>query len=272
MPIADIMTADPVVIAEDEPLEEAMRLMDQHNIRHLPVVQATDKQHVLGILTEQILLEETGWLPRRIGELLGNQAGPVGKFMYGPIETVSADDPIERLSQQILARGMGCQVVLRDDQLVGVVTDIDVMSSYLDAMAAEDGGQSPALGDLMTCPPIVISRKVMVEDAAAVLTLKGIRHLPIVDGERLCGILSDRDLRHAAGSGGVEGEAVEEYMSTDPIHIGVDASLPDAVALMVNHKIGALPVIDAEQHPVGILTVSDVFSTCYDSLLKAATR
>ena len=97
---------------------------------------------------------------------------------------------------------------------------------------------------------------------------RGIRHLPVLDGDRLVGIVSDRDLKRAMASPATSLEAhelnylldrlrVEEFMTRKVITIGRMFPIEAAASLMVREKIGALPVTD-DARLVGLVTETDV--------------
>jgi acetoin utilization protein AcuB len=90
--------------------------------------------------------------------------------------------------------------------------------------------------------------------AAQIMHERRFRHLPVVHNEQLVGIVSDRDID------GREDCAVADVMHHDVITVTPDAPIEVAAALMLDNKIGALPVV-AEGSPalVGIVTQSDLF-------------
>ena len=97
---------------------------------------------------------------------------------------------------------------------------------------------------------------------------RGIRHLPVLDGERLVGIVSDRDLKRAMASPATSLEThelrylldhvlVREIMTGGVITVRPTAPIEEAARLMVLEKIGALPVTEGERL-IGILTETDL--------------
>jgi len=100
-----------------------------------------------------------------------------------------------------------------------------------------------------------------------IMTLKRIRHLPVLDNEALVGLVTQRDLFRAGLSSILEfrkhatkewlGQIhVREVMVQDLVTISPDSPVEDAVALMIDHKIGCLPVV-SEGKLVGLLSETD---------------
>ena len=101
-----------------------------------------------------------------------------------------------------------------------------------------------------------------------IMRLGRIRHLPVVDGGRLAGIISERDLFRSslAQALGYGGQASRDLMKTLRIKdimvkevttISPDAKLCEAVRLMMDKKIGCLPVVEGD-HLVGLITETDI--------------
>ncbi len=124
------------------------------------------------------------------------------------------------------------------------------------------------VSDFMTSPATIISQDACLLDAALVLRSTGISHLPIVDGDRLVGILTDRDIQRCAPSL-LEKITQEEYnavfqrtplarvMVRNPLSVSPEMPLRDAAALLHQHKFGCLPVVE-DHRLVGIITISDM--------------
>jgi acetoin utilization protein AcuB len=86
-----------------------------------------------------------------------------------------------------------------------------------------------------------------------------IHHLPVVDGERVVGIVAERDLLLAAANFGSAEVPVAEIMQGPPVCVADDAELKQAARLLVVKHIGSLPVLDARNVLVGIITETDIF-------------
>jgi acetoin utilization protein AcuB len=119
----------------------------------------------------------------------------------------------------------------------------------------------------MTPFPTTVSPTTSLAAARRMVVVKGIRHLPVCEGERLVGIVSDRDLRMVLPSPApglsvwalrlLECVQVDAVMTRWVITIAADAPIFEAVQLMLTHRIGALPVT-AEGRLVGIISATDL--------------
>jgi len=122
----------------------------------------------------------------------------------------------------------------------------------------------------MSQPPVVVSWDAPVLEAAALMESRDIRRLPVVnERNRVIGIISLGDVREATSVYAIANPyapeqdeivlAVDEVMSMPVYTVKPDDDLLTAVRLMLEHKIGGVPVVDAEEHPVGMVTESDIF-------------
>lgn len=140
---------------------------------------------------------------------------------------------------------------------------------------------SSALGrievqQLMTPVVKTLQRNDQLAIADDVMREQRIRHLPVLDEDGLvCGVVSQRDLFRGAlakalGYGQTAQQKmhsmllVKEVMSTTVVTIGPHEPLANAARLMLEHKVGCLPVLDGEKL-VGILTESDFVKLVLDA-------
>lgn len=116
--------------------------------------------------------------------------------------------------------------------------------------------------DIMTDHTVVVAPDASLCHAHALMLRHGFRHLPVVDGGRVVGVLSDRDVwRGAAAKDGVlrvEEGCVRDVMSAGVITCTVDERLGDVVDRILRAKIDALPVVDPQWQLIGILTSTDL--------------
>jgi len=122
--------------------------------------------------------------------------------------------------------------------------------------------------ELMTGGLITVRPDTPVFDARQTMLKERIRHLLVTENRRLLGIVTDRDIRLNLPSQATSLSVwevnyllarltVDKVMTTSVIIIGPDQEARDAARLMLEHKIGALPVLDGD-HLIGIITETDV--------------
>ncbi|HXZ43931.1 MAG TPA: CBS domain-containing protein, partial [archaeon] len=127
--------------------------------------------------------------------------------------------------------------------------------------------------------PITVKKDDSFRYALKIIRKEGIRHLPVLDGKKLVGIVTDRDLRQAAPSPATTLEVhelnyllerlkIEAIMTKKVITVAPESSLLDAAKLLMVHKIGCLPVVEQEEL-VGIITEKDLLQALVELLEKS---
>jgi acetoin utilization protein AcuB len=263
MRVLDLIRGQKVVVASaEDDLALALRLMLAAGGRHLPIV---DGRTVVGVVTERDVLRRHAEVGSQVAS-----AEKVRKVMTQPPVVAWAHDDLETARRIMLDRGVGCLPVLGSrDEIVGIVTRSDLLRTDI----GPDRGPAPrpeTAGMLMRRAPLTASADDHLFDALARMELRGIRHLPVVDGEhRVIGMLSDRDVRTAVGNHrngaprGSLGERlralrVSDVMSREPFVLQVDAPVAEVVKVFVDQKIGAVPIVGGELRLVGIISYVDV--------------
>jgi CBS domain-containing protein len=121
--------------------------------------------------------------------------------------------------------------------------------------------------DLMTHHVLTLRPLDNLRQAEALLRRGSVRHLPVVEGERLVGLVTHRDLLAAAARGpAAPGVSALDVMTRDVTTVRPEAPLSEALQLMLRNKFGCLPVVDARGALVGILTDSDLVRFCGELL------
>lgn len=130
---------------------------------------------------------------------------------------------------------------------------------------------STPIRDVMTPAPVTIGRAQTLSDAARRMHEHHIRHLPVLEGGYLFGILSERDIDLVEGLSDVDPDVikVEEAMTQDPYHVGPDVTVGEVVQAMAAHKYGSAVVMH-EGRVVGIFTTVDALSLLAQVLMPAA--
>ena len=129
------------------------------------------------------------------------------------------------------------------------------------------------IGDRMTPDPVVVRSDQTVGEALVIIFEQDVRHLPVLEKGRLVGIVSDRDIRQFLGRACLLDKdrrkedrslqlSVRDVMSLHPITVGIETPIREGVKIMLDHKIGALPVVDLDGKLVGIYTEWDALRHC----------
>jgi CBS domain-containing protein len=114
----------------------------------------------------------------------------IGDVMRTRVVTVNTDDSARIAVLRMLEEGVGSVAVCDSGRLVGIFTERDVLS------LAGDGTDLEAvkIGDVMTRDPLTVEVSVPVLDAARLMGERKIRHLPVVEGDHLLGMVGIRDI------------------------------------------------------------------------------
>ena len=122
---------------------------------------------------------------------------------------------------------------------------------------------------IMTRHPAAVPPDATLMEIRGYFSSRGIHHLLVVEGERLVGVISDRDVLQAISpfldtyaedyrDAGTLTREAREIMSRDPVTIGPDATVEEAAALLLEYEISCLPVVSRRGSVEGILTSKDV--------------
>jgi len=128
----------------------------------------------------------------------------------------------------------------------------------------------------MTSDPVFVSPDDNFHQAMHVLRKQGVRHLPVLEKDRLVGIVVEKDLLSNQPSPAtalslyeiyslLETLRIRQFMSRPVITVEGDCPLEEAAKIMVEHKISCLPVMDGELL-IGIITETDVFKALVEVL------
>jgi len=113
----------------------------------------------------------------------------------GPdVAAVSKDASVLDAARIMNERRIGALVVTTGDQVIGIFTERDVLNRVV---AAQRSANTTRVGEVMTSPCACCKPETALEECRDVMTEKKIRHLPVVDAGRLCGMISIGDLMAA---------------------------------------------------------------------------
>jgi acetoin utilization protein AcuB len=132
--------------------------------------------------------------------------------------------------------------------------------------------------DVMTANPATATPRTTVAEVWDLMRELEIRHVPVVDQEALVGMVSDRDLAQfdlgrvllVKGAEALRGRLampIAKLMTTDVIAVSPDTELDEIVDLLIEHRVGAIPVVLPDtREVVGIISYLDVLEALRDSI------
>ena len=122
----------------------------------------------------------------------------------------------------------------------------------------------------MNKPAITIDKHSSMHDAMTLMKKHQITLLPVMDKQRLVGVLTDRDLKKASASDATTLEMhellyllssikIKDIMSPKPISVPPDFTIEETAELLLANKISGVPVVDNDGNVIGVITHTDLF-------------
>lgn len=260
-----LMSSNPVIVDRRATLDHVLELFECYGFRHLPVVEC---DRVLGMISDRDLRLATGLLPasRRLADGASRPLrGPehAHDVMRAPVHCLPEEARVVDAIRCMLEHRIGAVPVVGNDYMVGIVTETDLLRAFV-GLRCEEGAAAHLPGPMSSIAP-----DASVEEALAQLDQLG-RHLGVNRGQRLVGILSERDLhlglaRNAIEFARAESEGrlprqplrVRDVMTTRLVTAEPETPLWRCAARMLDHRISALPVLDGAT-ALGILTQREI--------------
>ena len=107
------------------------------------------------------------------------------------VVTIVADDSVLSAARLMNKRGIGGIVVLEDDEVIGIFTERDILRRVV---AERRDPTTTLIRDVMTTPVMTCKLEAKLEECTALMTDKRVRHIPVVDADGLCGIVTSGDI------------------------------------------------------------------------------
>jgi len=260
--------SSPVITAtKDMYLSDARKLISERKIRALPVVE---NGQLVGIVTRRGLLRIDLSLLQEDAHYLNVDPADmkVGDVLtLNPI-TIRPESLIPKAARIMLENKITALPVMENGKMVGILTNSDLLRFIITEYPAVKNKKP--VSHYMTDEVVTIRPDDSLLEAHRLMGTKRIRSLVVMEGEKMVGLVTRTDLMSSDPSRmasrnnqkvslQILTESVEKVMSKSLVTIAPDASIVDAAELMLEHKIHCLPVVDAEQNLVGIITESDLF-------------
>lgn len=286
MNIMNFVTRDVICVAPHDSLDKAMSLMEEFRVHHL-VVRAANR--VVGMLSDRDVLLSVGWVlsaDRKVHSPTRTTViGPrtVDEIMSRNVVCIENSDSGQSAARLMIDRKIGALPVLHNDNLLGIVTESDLMF-WLDKLGTAGGNAATFLAQpvsmLMRASVLSVSPNESLGDIIDMFRRRRIRHVPVVRGGQLCGMISDRDVRKALGESSIRDmmaqesgnyyvapRTASELMTANVYSAPLSTTLRGALSNMLDHRVHSLPIAEGDKL-VGIVTQTDfVKAIARDGLL-----
>ncbi len=263
--LLELATRNPPIVGPAEPMWSARRLMEEHEVRHLPVL---DFDRVIGILSDRDVLR-CPWAQDQSAPAADKPADvewQVRHWMTSGVVFLSAEDNLRTAAERMLEHKVsGFPIVSDKGGLLAMITEADLVWYFGRRRRAGDEEGFVPVVDLMTSEVTTVTPTDPIHHAIMIFTDRRIRHLPVMEGERPVGMLSDRAVFSLLARRRAEGVSpfqaaerpISEAMTAPVIHINHLFTVMQAVRLMRQRDVHALTVL-REGRLIGIFTTTEV--------------
>lgn len=112
--------------------------------------------------------------------------------------------------------------------------------------------------DVMTPNPRTVELSDSLQDAAMIMRDEDTGAVPVIEEGRVVGMVTDRDIVIRAVADGDYQATIDDVVTDDVVCVTADTTTAEAAKLMGEHQIRRLPVIDADEHIIGIVSLGDL--------------
>jgi CBS domain-containing protein len=137
----------------------------------------------------------------------------ISEIMTAAAVTDRPDDTLQAAAQKMREQQTGSLLVMDGDDLVGIVTERDILR----AVAARVQVDQVRISEVMTKDLVTVDPGTSLRDAARIMTERWIRHLPVLEGHRLVGVVSQRDLAGVLAGALNEPEALQQLIEASEL-------------------------------------------------------
>ena len=189
----DAMAGDPMLFIRQDAVERAWEVVtplleDPRPLQGCPAGSWSDYPAGSWNQAAADLIAPRRWLVED-----GGPAVRLGQIMTRDVVTVAPDATVAEVADAMAQRRLGSTLVLRNAQLIGILTERDVLR----AAASGTDLTAATASEWMTPDPATAAEDMDAEEAAMLMADRGVRHLPVLAGDRVAGIVSLRDVLNA---------------------------------------------------------------------------
>lgn len=178
---------------------------------------------------------------------------PISDVMVKDVATMSINETVFSAAKNMFEKRISCIIVLDGDKVTGILTETD----FLKRIAARKREFTHIeIARLMTSPVISISPDTSVLQAGTIAEENHVKKLPVIDNDKLVGIITQTDLVRVLTYYGMWRD-IEEIMTPDVVTIQAGATVVEAAEAMTNNNISCIVVLK-DKEVTGVLTERDI--------------
>ena len=258
MQIKNLMSEDIITIDKDQNLSDALKLLRKHNVSRLPV---TNNKELVGIISERDIASKLGSSKY---ESMPASRLHISSVMVKDVFTVPETMQLDEVAKLMLENGIGSVPVMDvDENMVGIVSKADFVT-----LAVGIAFDKIAVKEIMTKDLTVVSPTERLVHARRLMMEDHVGRLPVVEDEKLVGMLTSKDLMRAFidfrknvpekyQKSQIKEVLVEDIMSSNPCYVSKEMSITEVSKIMMETGYNGLPVVE-EGKVIGIITQTDI--------------
>jgi len=192
-PVREIMQGDVVTISDNAGVDDAIKMMLEHNTSGLPIVDSASR--VVAICTEKDLIRFAAGI---------TSTKKVSQYMSRKVKTTTPDTSIGQAARIMIDNGFRRIPIVNNGKILGMVTASDIMHFLGGGSAFEklttgnihEAFDEPVLS-LISKEPVKVNPETDMGEAATIMVDNNIGSLPVMEGDFLVGIITERDFLRA---------------------------------------------------------------------------
>jgi CBS domain-containing protein/sugar phosphate permease len=242
------LVKQPQIVPPSAPIRDVVKIMASNEGY---VIVSDDGKKPVGVVSERDVI-------RALASGVSPDA-PVSSIMVTRVLTVPDKAPLTTVQRVMAENGLRHIVVVRDGAIAGYVSARDIFGERLLVEDVETRRKlsAKAVKEVMKSPPVTLYPQATLADAARTMAEKNIGFVVLTDGDKLVGVVSERDVVKALASGMPLNTPLEKIATKRVITIEPEKSVVEAADLMAENKIRHL-VIAERGRAVGVVSLRDL--------------
>ncbi|QUH23218.1 CBS domain-containing protein [Methanobacterium alkalithermotolerans] len=263
MQIKNIMSSDIVVVDKDQNLHDALKIMKKNKVSRLPVVNTNNDKvkELVGMVTEKDIAQKLG--SSKYGNLPPSHFH-LSTVMTTELITTHPEMDLGTAANKMLENYLGGLPVLEDGEMVGIITKSD----FIDNCRGK-AYENKLVEDFMSTEILSLDPQERIVHARRLMIDSKVSRLLVMEGEDLAGIITAKDIaeslisfrkivpdKHKAAR--IRNLLVQDVMTQNVHTISPQSTIAEAAQLMLDKGFSGFPVIDENNHLLGIITKTDL--------------